>query len=176
MGDWRTHGAETGGYYKCNKFQEDTPTNEVDRAQREIDRYLHYYKRYHAHHDSLKYAQKQLQQTEQRMVQMQNSSESRWADVEFLKDANQQLVECRRVLKYTYIYGYFLLPSAQNKMQREVFENHQLSLERFTENLSHLSEKPIEEMDRAAVVNQTRAMKQYVANVLDYVADGMVDG
>ena len=41
-------------------------------------------------------------------------------------------------------------------MQKERFEYHQEMLEKFTENLSGLSEKPLAEMDRTNVVNQVR--------------------
>jgi ariadne-1 len=55
MGDWQQHGANTGGYYKCNKYDNATPgdgpedMSDSARAKRELDRYLHFYSRYHAH-------------------------------------------------------------------------------------------------------------------------------
>lgn len=159
MGGWADHGANTGGYYKCNKYDPNSkPTDDnsdAARAKRELDRYLHYYKRYHAHAEAQKFARKQLKETEARMVLLQESSDdAKWTDVEFLKTANEQLVECRRVLKYTYVFAFYMNPSAL--MQKERFEHHQEMLERFTENLSELSEKPLAEMDRTDVVNQVR--------------------
>ena len=68
------------------------------------------------------------------MVLLQDASEdAKWTDVEFLKQANEQLVECRRVLKYTYVFGFYLNPT--HRQQRDRFEYHQEMLERFTENL-----------------------------------------
>ena len=160
MGDWTEHGANTGGYYKCNKYDPNNTSPSDDqsdaaKAKRELDRYLHYYKRYHAHAEAQKFARKQLKETEARMVLLQESTDdAKWTDVEFLKTANEQLVECRRVLKYTYVYAYYLTPSST--MQKERFEYHQEMLEKFTENLSELSEKPLAEMDRTDVVNQVR--------------------
>jgi len=108
------------------------------------------------------------------MVQLQDATDNaKWTDVEFLKTANEQLVECRRVLKYTYVFAYYM--ESRNKMQRERFEHHQEMLERFTENLSELSEKPLDQMDRTAVVNQTRVVDRFVKNILKYVEDGMED-
>lgn len=180
MGDWHDHGANTGGYYKCNKFENATPGDGTDdmsdagKAKRELDRYLHFYSRFHAHSEAQGFATKQLKATEQRMVQLQESSDdTRWSDVEFLKAANEQLVECRRVLKYTYVYGFYM--DGQESMQRERFEHHQEMLERFTENLSELSEKPLEKMDRTDVVNQTRVVDRFMTNILKYVEDGMDD-
>ena len=162
MGDWSEHGTSTGGYYKCNKFDESSSADSSDaaRAKRELDRYLHYYKRFHAHSEAQDFAKKSLKETEARMVLLQESSDNtRWSDVEFLKTANEQLIECRRVLKYTYTFAYYLT-DATKKRQRECFEYHQEMLERFTENLSELSEKPLAEMDRTDVVNQVRNQQQ----------------
>lgn len=88
------------------------------------------------------------------MIVLQESSDNaRWSDVEFLKTANEQLIECRRVLKYTYTFAYYMTDE-NKKMQKECFEYHQEMLEKFTENLSELSEKPLAEMNRTDVVNQ----------------------
>jgi len=176
--NWAEHGANTGGYYKCNKFDtEDSGDDQSDaaRAKRELDRYLHYYKRYHAHSEAQNFAKKQLRDTETRMIVLQETtSNSTWTDVEFLKTATEQLVECRRVLKYTYTYAYYLTDKSKS-MQKERFEHHQEMLEKFTENLSELSEKPLAEMDRTDVVNQTRVVDRFIKNVLQYVDNGMED-
>lgn len=225
-GDWKEHGANTGGYYNCNKFSEEKDTdNQSDaaRAKRELDRYLHYYSRYHAHAEAQRFAKRQLVETEKRMVLLQESRDySTWSDVEFLKSANEQLVECRRVLKYTYTFAYYLTmppkhdsienldetlfndkkdgkkmsssvktsttkdskieykeeesggaPKSAQQMQKERFEYHQEMLERFTENLSELVEKPLNDIDRVMVVNQTRVVDRFMKNMLQYVEDGM---
>ena len=176
LGDWASHGANTGGYYRCNKYDPNSgnsgDNSDAAKAKRELDRYLHYYKRYHAHSEAQKFAKKQLKETESRMVQLQESSNnSKWTDVEFLKTANEQLVECRKVLKYTYVYSYYMNPS--NEMEKERFEHHQEMLEKFTENLSYQSEKPLDEMDRTDVVNQTRVVDRFMKNILKYVDEGM---
>jgi ariadne-1 len=179
MGDWHDHGTNTGGYYKCNKYdtsQEPDKTDNSDsaKARRQLNRYLHFYKRFHAHAEGQKFAQKQLRETESRMILLQESTDNaKWTDVEFLKTANELLVECRRVLKFTYVYAYYLDP--KQALQRERFEYHQEMLERFTENLSELSEKPLDQMDRTDVVNQTRVVDRFMKNILKYVEDGMED-
>jgi len=177
MGDWKSHGTATGGFYKCNRYEGNDQSDESDqsdaaKAKRMLHRYLHYYKRFHAHEQGQKYAQDQLVKTEARMVQLQDSSnDKKWTDVEFLKAANEQLVECRRVLKYTYVFGYFLDPKLVR--QRQQFEHHQEMLERFTESLSDLSEQPLDKMDRTSVVNQTRVVDKFMKSVLEYVEGGM---
>lgn len=67
------------------------------------------------------FAKRQLLETEKRMVQLQESKlNSTWTDVEFLKNANEQLVECRRVLKFTYTFAYYLtMPPKESKDKDE---------------------------------------------------------
>ena len=136
MGSWIEHGANTGGYYKCNKFDpsaDGEDQSDAAKAKRELDRYLHYYKRYHGHSEAQKFAKKSVKETETRMVLLQEqNAETTWTDVEFLKAANEQLVDCRQVLKYTYAYAFYL----EDGDKRTRFEYHQEMLERFTENLS----------------------------------------
>ncbi|GMI00166.1 hypothetical protein TrLO_g11698 [Triparma laevis f. longispina] len=173
---WEDHGANTGGYYKCNKFAADKNSDDQSdaaKAQRELDRYLHYYQRYHAHAQAQKFAKKQLEQTEQRMVQLQDgNTNTSWIDVQFLKTATEQLVECRRLLKYTYTFAYYLDPEDKTG-KKERFEHHQEMLEKFTENLSELSEQSLDKMDRTSVVNMTRVVDRFVKNIIKYVEDGM---
>lgn len=175
MGNWTEHGANTGGYYKCNKFDPSSDgedQSDAAKAKRELDRYLHYYKRFHGHSQAQDFAKKSVKETEARMVLLQEqNSETVWTDVEFLKTANEQLVDCRKVLKYTYAYAYYL----EDCDKRSRFEYHQEMLERFTENLSELSEKPLQEMNRTEVVNQTRVVDRFMKNVLKYVEEGMED-
>jgi len=173
LGDWSQHGANTGGYYKCNKYDPSKLEDNSDaaKAKRELDRYLHYYKRFHAHSMAQSFAEKQLKETEDKMILLQESKDnSTWADVEFLKTASEQLIECRRVLKYTYTFAYYLEDGTKKK---ERFEHHQEMLEKFTESLSELTEMPISSMNRTDVVNQTRVVDKFMKNILNYVEDGM---
>ena len=73
------------------------------------------------------------------MADYQEAQKSSWIDVEFLKQANEQLIECRRVLKYTYVLGYFL---DDNTAVKQLFEHQQEMLEKNTETL-HRSVCPV---------------------------------
>lgn len=75
-----TLGQNTGGYYKCNKYEaKDAADNSsVAKAKAELDRYLHYYQRYHGHDLALKFAAKQRENAEIRMLEMQASEKSAW--------------------------------------------------------------------------------------------------
>jgi len=103
-GSWADHGQGTGGFYKCNRF---IPADEklVEKAKAELERYLHYYQRYHGHDSALKFASNLREAADKRMTEQQESSKSSWIDVQFLRQAADQVIECRRVLKYSYVLG-----------------------------------------------------------------------
>jgi ariadne-1 len=82
-------------------------------------------------------------------VERQEAQRSAWIDVQFLRQAAEQVIECRRVLKYTYVLGYFLRDGTPDK---QLFEHHQEMLEKNTERLHECTEQPLETIDRTQVV------------------------
>jgi len=172
MGNWTDHGQNTGGYYKCNKYDaKGIEGNPAEKAKAELDRYLHYYQRYHGHDQSLKFASVRLDEAERKMVERQEAQKSTWIDVQFLKQAAEQVIECRRILKYTYVLGYFL---EDNTPEKQLFEHHQEMLEKNTDTLHEFTEKPLEEIDRAKVVNLTRVTERFSASLLSSIVGGIV--
>jgi len=177
-GDWKLHGNHTGGYYKCNKWdpkeqqKKSADKGSAEEAKAELNRYLHYYQRYHNHDQSRRFAERQRIQTEKRMATLHAKSggEAAWIDFQFLAAATQQVLECRHVLKYTYVFAYYL-PAGPEKT---LFEFLQQQLEAANEHLSELSElPPIDKLDRTQIVNYTRITNQFMNNLLAGVAAGL---
>jgi ariadne-1 len=172
MESWAKHGSGTGGYYKCNRYDGGEAAGDTDaaRAKAELDRYLHYYQRFANHSEAGKFAQRMREGTESRMVELQAShGDSSWIDVQFLNAATEQLIECRRVLKYTYVFGYYL-PAGKEK---NLFEYLQENLEKNAEHLTGLSEAPLDKMNRSDVINYTRVTETFLRNLLTGVEDGL---
>jgi hypothetical protein len=106
-------------------------------------------------------------------------------NVPLLIEANQQIVRCRQVLKASYVFAFYHFSpdnnkenedsfmSIMDKIQKECFEQHQGILEGMTEELSKVTEMPRDKMDRQDVVNRSRAIGQFIKNVLEYVGEGM---
>lgn len=164
MGSWVEHNQATGGFYKCNRFEAAaTDGTDAQKAKVELDRYLHYYQRYIAHDRSLKFATSNREDAERRMLGIQEAGKSAWIDVQFLKQAVEQVIDCRRVLKYTYVLGYFLRDHTQEK---RLFEHHQEMLEKHTETLHHYTELSLESIDRTQVVNLTRVAEKFMGSLL----------
>ena len=97
------------------------------------------------------------------MGDIQEKEKSSWIDVEFLKQANEQIIECRRVLKYTYVLGFFL---EDNTAVKHLFEHQQEMLEKNTEQL-HRHIEVSEDVDKTQVINLTRVTDKFLRSVLE---------
>jgi ariadne-1 len=172
MGPWSEHGNHTGGFYKCNKY-DPHKVKSKDESKAELDRFLHYYQRYHNHDQARKFAKSQIETSEKRMAELYssqgNNENSQWQNVQFLTKSTLQVLECRRVLKYTYVYGYY----CQDAKERELFEFLQEDLEKATEKLSELSEQPLEHLSRQEVVDFTMFTQKFLTNLLEGLEDGL---
>jgi len=174
MAPWGNHDQSTGGYYKCNRFDPEKPNGDEsseNKAKRELDRYLHYYQRYHGHDSALKYAHKDRIKAEERMIERQETDKSTWMEVQFLKNATDQVIECRRVLKYTYVLGFSL---EDDTPEKQLFEHHQEMLEKHTEKLHELTETPVEHLEHSHVVNVTRITDKFLTGLIATCNGGFI--
>jgi len=80
--------------------------------------------------------------------------------VEFLLRACELVLECRRVLKWTYVKAF----NIKSKADRTLFEYRQSELEKYTEKLNQLTEGSLEELqkNRLSVLDWTRALQKYL--------------
>ncbi len=166
-GSWKDH---ANSYYSCNRFNPDAETPEGkkrDDSRLALDHYLHHYTRFTNHHNSLKLEKEQREKTEQKIKEMQALGDNTWLDCQYLVEANSALHECRYVLQYTYVYAYYLDKSERN--HKTNFEDNQSSLEKQTEDLSQLLEKPVEQIERSVVVHCFQMARKRLCNLLDLV-------
>jgi len=90
-------------------------------AKSELERYLHYYQRYHGHGQAQEFVRTQLKRRKEEELELVDDT---WIDPKYLIDADTQLLECRRVLKHTYVLAYYCFVDNATKKQREQFEFH----------------------------------------------------
>ena len=123
------------------------------------------------HEQAGRFAMRHRAATQKRMADLAQSSGegSTWAEVAFLENATEALLECRRVLKHTYAAGYYMREGAE----KSLFEHLQEQLERSTEQLQELTEAPLEKISRQDVVNFTRATQQFLKNLLEGMDEGL---
>ncbi|KAL2249421.1 UNVERIFIED_CONTAM: putative E3 ubiquitin-protein ligase ARI8 [Sesamum indicum] len=147
LGAWSDHGERTGGFYACNRYEtakQDGVYDEAERrremAKNSLERYTHYYERWASNQASRQKALADLHQMQivhlEKLSGVQSQPESQ---LKFIIEAWQQIVECRRVLKWTYAYGYYLPENEQTKKQ--FFEYLQGEAEAGLERLHQCAEK-----------------------------------
>ncbi|KAH9318558.1 hypothetical protein KI387_020327, partial [Taxus chinensis] len=150
LGAWSEHGERTGGFYACNRYETAKQEGVYDEAERRremaknsLEKYTHYYERWATNESSRAKALADLQQMQS--VQIETLSDRQCQPVsqlKFVTEAWLQIVECRRVLKWTYAYGYYLPEHEQAK--RQFFEYLQGEAESGLERLHQCAEKELQ--------------------------------
>ncbi|KAL6188969.1 hypothetical protein ACLB2K_040359 [Fragaria x ananassa] len=149
LGAWSDHGERTGGFYACNRYEAAKQEGVYDEAERRremaknsLERYTHYYERWASNQLSRQKARADLHQMQtvnmEKLSEIQGQPESQ---LKFLSDAWQQIVECRRVLKWTYAYGYYL--TEHESAKKQFFEYLQGEAESGLERLHQCAEKEL---------------------------------
>ena len=133
-----------------------------------MERYMHYYRRYNAHHQAMKHADTLFQShlvfdSEQQDVSIEDSA--------FIIEAIEQLISCRRMLKYTYVLGYYL---SDNTPEKELFEHHQEMLEKNTDRLHEYTEKPVLELNGVDVLTLAKVTDKFMQSLKQIMSGGMI--
>lgn len=140
LGDWNNHNS-------CNGYN-GTDAMEVDKhrkkANKYVAKYAHYYEQWAANHllRQLALATLHRMQTEQltRLSSVQGKAEN---DLWFITEAWAQIVDCRRALKWTYVYGYYL--SENEGAKRRLFEFLKGEAETGLERLQECADKELQQ-------------------------------
>lgn len=149
LGAWESHGSETGGYYTCNLYTKQAEEGQYDeeeaqrmRAKHALAYYMHYFERFIVHDKALKMAETQRENLNQTVANFHAKESSvETVELDFLYDGLRQVAECRRTLKWTYVYGYYLPDTAGPK--KALFEFLQRNLEEKTDELHELIERDL---------------------------------
>ena len=164
MADWAGHSA-------CNRFTaaaaaadgEDAAAADAAAAAaaaekaelaNSLERYIHYFTRYQNHDAALKIAEKRRDALAAAAAQGDDDAQA---------EAVAQVIQCRRVLKYTYVLGFFMDKNAPQKL---LFERHQEMLEGNTDRLQELLEMK-DLPDRTTLVNHTRVIEKFRSSLLE---------
>ncbi|KAI3917587.1 hypothetical protein MKW98_021349 [Papaver atlanticum] len=142
---WSKHGSETGGNYKCNRYEKakklgecDEEVNKREMAKKYIEKYAHYYERWALNHKSMSQAVQQWKEMQSEHIKKLSMTET---ELDFISNAWMQIIECRRVLKWTYAYGYYL--PEHELVKKQLFEYLQGEAESGLERLHHCAEKEL---------------------------------
>ncbi|GFP88809.1 probable E3 ubiquitin-protein ligase ari8 [Phtheirospermum japonicum] len=130
--EWKKHRFGPCNGYKINFESVGESDGGREKAKLHLERYTHYYERWDANEKARKKALDDLKTAKNEHV------------LKFVVEAWEQIVECRRVLKWTYAYGYYNM-SECGSVKLKFFEHLQGQAEYALERLHHCAEK---EMDK----------------------------
>ncbi|KAL5836652.1 hypothetical protein ACOSQ3_013821 [Xanthoceras sorbifolium] len=193
LGAWTDHGERTGGFYACNRYETakqegvyDESEKRREMAKNSLEKYTHYYERWATNQSSRQKALADLQQMQtvhlEKLSDLQCQPESQ---LKFVTEAWLQIVECRRVLKWTYAYGYYLPEHEHGK--RQFFEYLQGEAESGLERLHQCAEKelqvylnaegPLKEFNefRTKLAGLTSVTRNYFENLVRALENGLSD-
>lgn len=146
--DWKTHGSETGGYYKCNIYEAkkaDASIYDRERKaklfQEELKKYRFYYERYYNHISSMKKMLEELPVIEEKMRQLSETLGWSANEASFISDAANTVMKNRHLLAWTYCIGFYVNPEMATF---NLFQKWQGDLDHYTDRLHELLEKPLE--------------------------------
>ncbi|XP_026397164.1 probable E3 ubiquitin-protein ligase ARI8 [Papaver somniferum] len=136
--------------HSCNRFKGDKGDRaddnlERDTARNHLAKYSHYYERWVSNHRSLDHAVESMknmeiyrQLEELRFILCLDDEK----ELKFIKDAWEKIIECRRVLKWSYAFGYYLPEHEHGKIQ--LFEYLQGEAESGLESLHRFVEEKLQ--------------------------------
>ncbi|CAH2059884.1 unnamed protein product [Thlaspi arvense] len=155
-------------------------------AKRAIERYTHYYERWASNQSSRLKAMEDLEKLQSvQLKELSDKQRTPETQLQFTVEAWLQIIECRRVLKWTYSYGYYL--PQQETVKKSFFEYLQGEAETGLERLHRCAEMelkpfvneakaPPEFNDfRKKIIGLTKVTKTYFENLVKALENGLAD-
>ena len=82
----------------------------MNNAKHELERYMFYYERYIQHHKSMEAADKHLSEVAGKVLLLHQVKNYTDGELKFLMESCHEVIKCRSVLKWSYVYGYYAIP------------------------------------------------------------------
>ncbi|KAI0081440.1 hypothetical protein K474DRAFT_1682029 [Panus rudis PR-1116 ss-1] len=171
---WSVHGY--AGNETCTAWKEPVKDENMTSAQRNLEKWLHYFDRFNNHEISANLDQSLCARTEDKMMEFQQASQLSWIESKFLEQAVDELTTCRVALKWSYAMAYFL----QSGNQKQMFEDLQVNLEAAVEELSEMLQEDIVadtvKSLRQRMMDKTIYVRQRRETLLNDTAAGLLEG
>ena len=153
----------------------------------ELERYVNYFEQYMNHNKAQELAVKLQPKIEKYKEEFSERKHVPFLELQFLTDAINTIIDCRRMLKNSYVFGYYL------KKCKEIalFEHNQSLMDSNTDRLHEMMEKNeipdlleignIEEFNSAfisfrnRVINLMGSITTYKSNLLDEIENKMIN-
>ncbi|MBA0565871.1 hypothetical protein Golob_010726 [Gossypium lobatum] len=179
LGDWNNHGT-------CNRFKGNPEEEKREKAKQYVMKYTHYFERWATNQNSMKKGAADLQKVQTEQIEVLSRIQAQpLAQISFVTEAWKQIIECRRVLAWTYAYGFYLPEECEAK--RNLFEYLQGQAESGLERLHDCAEKELLSYlkDKISVEGfiefrkkltlLTRVTRNYFDNLVTALQNGLSD-
>jgi ariadne-1 len=166
-GSWKTHGDPTGGFYKCNLY-DPLVDYEAKLSSEQQKRLLHFTSRFDNHRKAYVFAAKAKRNVEE--LRREEKDDYIQMKLKAVSQAYDKVMQCRRILKNTYVYAYFL-PDGPD---RQFFEHLQQMLEKNTEYLQELVEKPVTEISVQHLKSHMQSTSTFCTKLIDGVRSSLL--
>ncbi|KAI8496115.1 Ankyrin repeat and IBR domain-containing protein 1 [Branchiostoma belcheri] len=183
--DWEKHSSSTGGYFRCNRYEvvqkveEETKllteeAREKNEKAQELSRLMHYYTRFKNHDNSFRIEEAYLRTAMRKMNDLALAAAStvgnQRVSTKFVEEAIRELLSARRVLKFSYCYGYYV----GDARKRRIFEDIQTELEEATETLSQMIARPYLRTPRSKIIQGAQLTQRKRHDFLAAVEKGLL--
>lgn len=170
--------------HSCGRWK-DEADKRVDQGKRQLERYLHYYRRYQGHLDSRKHEARARQQAADKIATLEGR-DTDLKDYSWLMQALEQLCDTRSILGYSYAFAYYMfggelyseeISPEQNDVNKNLFEDQQQQLEAEAERLSHLINTPEAAMTdtvRLSIINSATNVERRVFNLYKLIENELL--
>ena len=176
MGSWNSHKITSlNSYYSCAKEIEKESSKEEKKKNlyipkklqkifegkkmTQLERYIKYYKGWYAHCRNLEISDKIKERVENFKEDLIEKKYMTKDEIIFLDESFNTILDCNRLLKYIYVFGYFLA----DNVNITLFENNSEILRNQADSLLELIE-----LDRLPSIIQISDDKLFKENFLSY--------
>jgi ariadne-1 len=132
----------------------------MTKLQSDLEKYGWYYERYKNNEQAMMSAEKIRLKFKEEMKTVAIGLQLTLMQLEFLERACFVLTNCKRILKWSFVYGYYI----QDPLQRNLYEIIQEKIDMFSSNLHVLLEKKYDTV-KDEIVDFTKFKDQVVAEV-----------
>ncbi|TMS36976.1 hypothetical protein L596_004016 [Steinernema carpocapsae] len=123
--DWTDHG------YKCRKYQKDADESRT-KAEIDLKKFTSYHDLYRIHQKSIEFNEKLRKKVNGACETIATSKRMTFSELQYFPKAVDSLLKCRTTLMYSYAFAYFL----EDSLNKTIFEDIQVDMEKAVEGLN----------------------------------------
>lgn len=175
---WSIHGTATGGYYKCNRYEQQNEVNNIAEEEKTKIRLRYYAGRFQSNQQSLQQELKfKNENLDSHIKAIEINSGKVFTlyyqkiDKIIIKESFNELIKTREVLRNSYAYEYY---NDKVKEKKLVFEEYLESLQSITEQLSDAIARDFWRFPISVMIELAAKAKRKRIDFLETIENGIL--